>query len=85
MAAERPRAGAMLIFDRPTLAAAPPSRVREMFRLVWAREDWPQGDMTTAAWERLGELVRGENLSFDLPGGVRAACRERVVQVGRAL
>lgn len=85
VAAERPRARALVILDRPTLVVAPPARVREMFRLVWAREGWPQGDMTTAAWERLVELVRGEILSFDLPGGVCAACRERVVQVGRAL
>jgi tRNA(Ile)-lysidine synthase len=83
--AERPRAGNLLIFDRAVLRAAPPQRLREMFRLVWDREGWPQGDMSFTAWGRLAALVHGAETTLDLPGGVRAHCRERVVQLHRHL
>ncbi len=36
---EMPRAGSLLIFDSRRLMTAPRIRVREMFRLVWMRED----------------------------------------------
>jgi tRNA(Ile)-lysidine synthase len=81
--AERPRACEILVFDRGALAAAPPPRVREMFRLVWVREAWPQGDMTFAAWDRLAALVHTTAGSLDLPGSVRADALERVVRLRR--
>jgi tRNA(Ile)-lysidine synthase len=80
--AELPRAGDLLIFDLRHLLAAPRHRVREMFHLVWTREDWPLGGMDRAAWERLARVVFGELPAVDLPGGVHARRRERVVQVG---
>jgi tRNA(Ile)-lysidine synthase len=83
VAAERPRAGDTLVFDRGVLAAAPPTRVREMLRLVWARESWPQGDMTFAAWDRLAALVHSTAGSLDLPGGIHAETLERVVRLRR--
>lgn len=79
--AELPRAGSMLVFDHRVLAEAPPCRVREMFRLVWRREGFPRGDFTAADWDRLAALVRGELPAMDLPGGVSARRRERVVQI----
>jgi tRNA(Ile)-lysidine synthase len=82
--AEQPRAGSLLIFDRQRLFAEPRRLVCEMFRLVWAREGWPTGHMSFAAWERLGEVAQGKSPGVDLPGGVRALCRERVVQLGPA-
>jgi tRNA(Ile)-lysidine synthase len=83
-AAELPRAGDLLIFDLRHLWNAPRPRVREMFRLVWMRENWPLGGMDHDAWERLAHVVF-ENLSaVDLPGGLRARRRERVVQIVRA-
>jgi tRNA(Ile)-lysidine synthase len=81
--AELPRAGDILVFDRGVLVAAPPTRVREMFRLIWVREGWPQGDMTFAAWDRLAALVHGTAGSLDLPGGVHAEALERVVRLRR--
>ena len=80
--AELPRAGELLIFDRRRLLTAPRHRVREMFRLVWTREDWPMGGMDRAAWERLASVVFDDLTVVDLPGGLRARRRERVVQVG---
>jgi tRNA(Ile)-lysidine synthase len=82
-AAERPRAGELCILDRAILAAAPRHRVREAFRLLWAREGWPVGEMGYREWERLAEVAAGEGVALDLPGGVCARRRERVVQVGR--
>jgi tRNA(Ile)-lysidine synthase len=81
-AAELPRAGPLLIFDRQRLTQAPRHVVREAFRLAWLREDWPQAAMNFAAWERLAELICTAQSALDLPGGLQARCRGRVVQVG---
>ncbi len=81
-AAEKPRAGAVVVLSRGCLAGAPRHLVREVFRLIWAREGWPQGRMGFAAWDRLADVSSGTVRAVDLPGGVRARCRERVVLVG---
>ena len=81
--AELPRAGNLLIFDLRYLRSAPRHRVREMFRLVWERENWPLGGMDRAAWERLTRIVFEEAKAVDLPGGLHARRRERVVQLGK--
>jgi tRNA(Ile)-lysidine synthase len=78
---ERPRAGPLLVFDRATLAEAPRPVLREALRLVWDREGWPRAEMSQAHWNRLLALVAGEARALELPGGVRAWCRECVVQV----
>jgi tRNA(Ile)-lysidine synthase len=82
--AERPRAGALLIFDRRHLAEAPRDRVREMFHLVWIREGWPTGQIDFDAWDRLARVACGDLAAVDLPGGISARLRERVVQLGRS-
>lgn len=81
--AELPRAGALLIFDLRRLQTAPRHRVREVFHLVWIRENWPLDGMDRASWERLAHIVFEEMPAVDLPGGVCARRRERVVQIGR--
>jgi tRNA(Ile)-lysidine synthase len=83
--AELPRAGDLLVFELRHLLTAPRHRVREMFRLVWLREDWPLSGMDRSAWERLARVVFEDLPAVDLPENVRACRRERVVQVGRAL
>ena len=83
-AAELPRAGATLVFDQARLAAAPRRLTRAALRLAWAREGWPLDRMNYDVWERLAGLVYGEGGATDLPGGVRARVRERVLQVGPA-
>jgi tRNA(Ile)-lysidine synthase len=84
LAAERPRAGNLLIFERATLAAAPRRLVCEMLRLLWTRELWPTARMSFAAWERLAEVAQGMVTGVDLPGHIRARCLERVVQLERS-
>jgi tRNA(Ile)-lysidine synthase len=81
--AERPRAGVKLIFDRERLSQAPDILVREAFRLVWRRERWPLSGMNYAAWKRLAAVACGKLPAVDLPGGLRAQSRGRVVQLGR--
>jgi tRNA(Ile)-lysidine synthase len=78
---ERPRAGNMVVLDTAAWREAPRRLVREAFRLVWRREGWPMDAMDYAAWDRLAALVSGEGTAIDLPGGIRARRRERVVQV----
>jgi len=81
-AAERPRAGGLLIFNRQPLSQASRALVREMFRLAWEREGWPLARMGFAEWDRLAAVAFGEVPAVDLPGRIRAVCRDRVVQVG---
>jgi tRNA(Ile)-lysidine synthase len=83
-AAERPRAGRLLVLDRRVLASAPRHRVREAFRVAWEREGWLLGGMGFADWERLAGLVFGEAPAVDLPGGVRAEALAHVVRLGPA-
>jgi tRNA(Ile)-lysidine synthase len=78
---ELPRAGSLLVFDRQRLSAAPRRLLREMFRLVWAREGWPTGRMNFAAWERIADAAQGKAAGVDLPGAVHLRCKERVVQL----
>jgi tRNA(Ile)-lysidine synthase len=83
-AAELPRAGELLIFDLRHLRTAPRHRVREMFRQVWMRENWPLDGMDRSAWQRLAGVVFADGRAVDLPGGLHARRRERVVQIGRS-
>jgi tRNA(Ile)-lysidine synthase len=83
--AELPRAGGLIILDRAPLAAAPPHRVREVFRQIWTREGWPMGEMDHAAWSRLAALAQGGPRAVDLPGGIHARRKERVLQIGPAV
>jgi tRNA(Ile)-lysidine synthase len=82
-AAELPRAGALLIFDGPRLAAAPRHLVRAAFRLVWVREGWSLSDMGYETWDRLARLVFEDAVALDLPGPIRARRKGRVLQLGR--
>jgi hypothetical protein len=82
---ERPRAGETIVLDCTPLLAVPRRLVREVFRLVWRREGWPAGAMDYPAWDRLAALVFEESKAADLPGGVRAVRRERVVQLRRQM
>jgi tRNA(Ile)-lysidine synthase len=81
--AERPRAGTLLIFDRAALTEASRDLMRELFRLVWQREGWPENDMTFDAWDRIAGVVHGEAAAVDLPGGISIRALPRVVQLGR--
>jgi tRNA(Ile)-lysidine synthase len=80
--AELPRAGAILIFHRPRLQSAPRRLVREMFRLVWLRENWPLSGMDYAAWDRVAGVVLGEQNAVDLPGHICVRSLEGIVQAG---
>jgi tRNA(Ile)-lysidine synthase len=81
---ERPRAGNLLILDRAALMAAPRRLVRELFRLLWQRENWPLDPMTFRHWDRLADLVERKTGGLELPAGLRARVAGRVVQVGPA-
>ena len=80
--AERPRAGTICVLERAPLAIAVPSLVREVLNLLWAREDWPRGDLTANHWDRAAAVVRGEVPAWDLPGGIRIVGKGRVVRAG---
>jgi phosphoribosylaminoimidazolecarboxamide formyltransferase/IMP cyclohydrolase len=81
--AELPRAGHLLIFDPQRLSAAPRQLLRDVFHQVWFREAWSLESMGFREWDRLAAVVLGEITAVDLPGGIHARLRGRVVQVGR--
>lgn len=81
--AERPRAGAMLVFAAERLTSANANLVREMFRLVWKREGWPMGDMDNQRWQRLVEVALGSNGGCDFPGRIHARRVGTVLQLKR--
>lgn len=81
--AERPRAGATLVFDQQELAASSALLMREMFRLVWRREGWPLAEMGWLDWKRVAAVARGDAGGGDFPGHIRARRKGRVVQVTR--
>ncbi len=81
--AERPRAGAMLVLDAKVLERESRHLVREALHLLWERENWPRSAMGFEAWERLAALVfDGEN-AVDLPDGIEARRKDRVLQLRR--
>jgi tRNA(Ile)-lysidine synthase len=83
MNVELPRAGAMIILKRVPLEAAGPVLVRELLRLVWQREGWPQGAMGFVDWDRAAALVSGASAGNDFPGGVRVRALAHVIQLER--
>jgi hypothetical protein len=52
-----------------------------VFRLLWAREDWPLDAMNFASWERLADLVLANAPAVDLPGRIHARRQGTVVQL----
>jgi tRNA(Ile)-lysidine synthase len=80
--ASLPRAGALFVFDLQQLGRASRHEVREMFRLVWQQERWPQGDMSFDQWDRLAALVFGGPAALDLPGRIHARRQGRILQLG---
>ena len=49
-----------MIFDRKQLSQAPQALIREAFRLVWTRENWPAAGMGFKEWERLAAVALGK-------------------------
>jgi len=79
--AELPRPGDMVVLQAARLSAAQPYLLREVFRLVWKRENWPMAEMTFDDWARLARLARLETGADDFPGGIHARRAGRVVQL----
>jgi tRNA(Ile)-lysidine synthase len=81
--AERPRAGDTVVLDVPSLCGAPRHLVREALHLVWDREGWPVGGMNFQHWQRLTEMIDAEQGAQDLPDGLTARRKGRVLQLQR--
>ncbi len=79
--AELPRAGKVLVFSVERLQDRTSNEVREMFRFVWQREEFPMGEMSFERWQRLAEIVQGSPSAGDFPGKIHVRRSGRVVQV----
>jgi tRNA(Ile)-lysidine synthase len=80
---ELPRAGAMIVLKREPLQTAGLVLLRELLRIVWQREGWPQGAMGFVDWDRAAALVSGASAGNDFPSGVRVRATEQVIQLER--
>lgn len=80
---ELPRAGSMIVLQREPMAAATTFQVRELLRLVWQREGWPQGAMGYDDWQRAALLLQGAGGGQDFPDGVQIRAQAKVVQLER--
>jgi tRNA(Ile)-lysidine synthase len=81
--AERPKAGEMVVLDASRLASISRHDLRELFCLIWEREQWPRGEIGHADWDRLAQLALGTATAWDLPGGVKGRRRGKVLQLSR--
>jgi tRNA(Ile)-lysidine synthase len=79
---ELPRAGPLVVLSDEPLKAVPRPLLREMCRLIWARENWSMGAMAFRDWDRLADFLAGHATALDLPEGIRARRRARVVLIG---
>jgi tRNA(Ile)-lysidine synthase len=79
--AELPRAGEIVVFSAERMCQGSNNLVRETFRLVWQRENWPRGDMDFERWNRLVEIVHGSLRAWDFPGGIHVRRVGGVVQI----
>jgi tRNA(Ile)-lysidine synthase len=82
--AELPEAGRFVVLDRAVLDGVADHRLREMFVVVWTREDWPRDGMTHAHWDRVVDVAAGRASAWDLPGGLRITATSHVVRIGPA-
>jgi tRNA(Ile)-lysidine synthase len=83
-AAERPRAGRVVVLNRPGLEAVAAHCLRELLHRVWEREGWPRGGMTLEHWQRAADVAQGRVPAWDLPGRLRIVSTARVVRIGPA-
>ena len=83
-AVERPKAGRVVILNCAALAGFADRRVREFLHIVWRREGWQLGDMTSEHWQRAADVALGRAPSWDLPGRIRIVNASRVVRIGLA-
>jgi tRNA(Ile)-lysidine synthase len=80
---ELPRAGATLVLRRDALQDTSRLMTREVFRLLWRRENWPMAEMNFADWDRLAALAKGATQGGDFPGGVHVRLVGHVLQLSR--
>lgn len=64
-----------------------PMRVllREMFRQIWEKQNWPRQGLGFSHLEKLAEMYSaGSPRSLSLPGSVEATCRRQVLELKRS-
>lgn len=76
------KAGPWTIFDAGKLSVLSSDRIRQLWRVVWQREEWPTAEMSRRHWQRLAEVSRGSAVAVDCPGGIRVRRQDRIVRAG---
>jgi tRNA(Ile)-lysidine synthase len=72
--------------DVQRLRQTSPLLIREVFKSIWERADWPRQQMGFSEWQMLAELaVRQSDRSIlQLPGRIQAECKQSSILLTRA-
>lgn len=62
-----------VLIETKSLREVPTILVRQLFKQIWQRQNWPLGEMTFGWWDQLAEAVQATSnrLVLNLPGGIR--------------
>jgi tRNA(Ile)-lysidine synthase len=78
-AAELPKAGNAVVFDRTNVEALSRHTLRALWAAIWQREGWPLQQMGYRDFQRIAQWSRSGSAALELPGGVRLSRRERTI------
>ena len=90
-AAEQARPGPGCVLDRAPLCGQPDVVVREMFVVIWKREQWPRQQMTRQHWQCLADFAKhgaspastASPIVRTLPGNIRVEHAAELLRVAR--
>jgi len=65
------------------LQEVPALIVRELFRFIWSKLQWPRKKMTFSHWEKLAQFVRNDQTQIDFPAAITARKRGEMIVLER--
>jgi tRNA(Ile)-lysidine synthase len=71
--------GGEVILKTHALRELSDADLREVYRLVWRRQNWPERQMSFRHWQDLADLSRLDSAARDFPGRVHFRNRGKVI------
>lgn len=66
--------------DLRALAGQAPPVLRQVFRIIWQEQNWPEQSMSFEKWQQLAELVsRRVMVATEMPGRIRVEVRKNIL------
>ncbi len=75
----------LIRLDAKLLQETPAVIVRELFRFIWVKLEWPRKKMTFSHWEKLAQFVRNDQTQIDLPAAITVQKRGEMIAIKRSL